>query len=311
MIEEHKNTNAFAVFDADNTIWKDDLTEALLAYYDCKDVIRATDLSDDRLPVPATVGETLYGYYERLCKMDHSIGYLWSAQIFAGFTVGELASHVDAVMSGPDNYVVAVGSGLEVHDVAVPKPRIFPAQAQLIETLQSNGIAVWVVSASAEEVVRLVVSHPKYGINVTPERVIGVNFLLRDQTGGVTCGAIERKSDLKGLDHYFSKKRQQLIMTHHLFAPATWYGGKLAAIKEWIHPSQRPILAAGDSTNDQFMLFYVDTEIGGQRVFINRGEPHQGQYADLREERRNGARSSDPDPDANWLTVTAVDLGLD
>ena len=59
-------------------------------------------------------------------------------------------------------------------------------------------------------------------------------------------------------------------MTYHLYAPATWYAGKVAAIKEWIHPSQRPILVAGDSPNDFYMQFYANVEEGGVRLRIRK-----------------------------------------
>jgi phosphorylcholine phosphatase len=310
MIETHKDSGAFAVFDADNTIWKNDITEALLAYYDTNNLLPLHTMSTDRLPIPIHEGETLYGYYDRLCKMDHSIGYFWSAQAFAGFSIAQLEQHIDAVMAGPESYDVLVKANDKPQTISVLRPQIFPAQAQLIKALSDNGIEVWVVSASAEELVRLVVSHPKYGINVKPEQVIGVTFLLNDENGNVTYGAKERAENKVGLEHYFSSARQQLILTHHLFAPATWYGGKLSAIKEWIHPSQRPILAAGDSANDQYMLFYVNVERGGHRILINRADKHVRQYAQIRETRRDVTDSADQNPDKGWLTVTAEDLGL-
>ena len=140
--------------------------------------------------------------------------------------------------------------------------------------LQKNNIDVWVVSASAEDLVRMICSSPKYGLELPPERIIGVNMLLSDVNGNVFSSAQERMSGKKGLDYYFSTERMKSRMTHHLYAPATWYAGKVSAIKEWIHPSNRPMLVAGDSPNDFYMQFYADVEAGGARLRITKDKFH-------------------------------------
>ena len=136
---------------------------------------------------------------------------------------------------------------------AIPIPQIFPAQQELIATLQARGVEVWIVSASLEELVRMVISDPKYGVNLPPERVIGVNLMLQKPDKTVTVGAIERREGRCGNDHYLSESRMSWTLTSYPFAPLTWYGGKVSAILEWIDESQRPILVAGDSPNDFYM----------------------------------------------------------
>ena len=55
--------------------------------------------------------------------------------------------------------------------------------------LRSHGIEVYVVSAAAEELVRMVLSDPRYGYHVKPENVIGVSMLLRDRAQGTVTTA--------------------------------------------------------------------------------------------------------------------------
>ena len=50
---------------------------------------------------------------------------------------------------------------------------------ELIAYLRANNVDVWIVSASLEEVVRMVASDPEYGLSIPPERVIGVNLMLK------------------------------------------------------------------------------------------------------------------------------------
>ena len=82
-----------------------------------------------------------------------------------------------------------------------------------------------------------------------------------------------------------------------MYAPATWYAGKVAAIKEWIHPSQRPILVAGDSPNDFYMQFYANVEEGGVRVRIHRKDAHKEELELDIAARKGGENNADPLPE--------------
>jgi hypothetical protein len=173
------------------------------------------------------------------------------------------------------------------------------------------GVEVYVVTAALEELVRLVVSDPAYGLGIPPENVIGVNLLLRGESGEISCGAMERAAGRKGVSWYFSPQRMREVLTHYLYTPASWYAGKLAAIKEYIHPDRRPILVAGDAPNDHFMLFYCDVEAGGRRLFVRRKEAYwQATQKAIRERAgQGGYRKADPLPDQGWVFVTPGDLG--
>jgi phosphorylcholine phosphatase len=157
-------------------------------------------------------------------------------------------------------------------------------------------------------VVRMVVSDPRYGLNIPPERVIGVNLMLSKPDGTVTVGAFERLDGRTGLDYYFSTQRMQWTLGTYPFAPMTWYGGKVAAISEWIDPAQRPILVGGDSPNDFYMQFYSAVDDAGLRLRIHRTEEHKNKLEENKLLRQNG--NVNQDPQKGWIEVSAKDLGL-
>ena len=92
------------------------------------------------------------------------------------------------------------------------------------------------------------------------------------------------------------------------FAPLTWYAGKVAAILEWIDPSERPILVAGDSPNDFYMQFYAAAENDAIRLRIHRKDRHKRVLAIEKMKREKG--NANPDPEKGWIEVTADELGL-
>lgn len=298
------NPHPFAVFDADNTIWKYDLIEALVAWMEHTEQIQLHNIPPELIPVPFREGESLISYYDFLCDIDHSLAYLFTAQIFAGFTLGELREATKIMMAQTEDIVVPIRGGQQR---TVPIPQIFPAQVELIHTLQAQGVEVWIVSASLEEVVRMVASDPAFGINLPPEKVIGVNLMLQKPSGDVTVGAIERKAGYTGLEYYLGSERMHWVMRAFPFAPLTWYAGKLAAIQEWIDPTQRPILVAGDSPNDFYMQFYCEVESGGVRLRIHRKDSHKERLHQEISRRQNG--TANENPALGWLEVTATDLG--
>ncbi|MDB9787247.1 hypothetical protein OAB57_04000, partial [Bacteriovoracaceae bacterium] len=125
------------------------------------------------------------------------------------------------------------------------------------------------VTAALEELVRMVVSDKKYGINIKEENVIGVTMLLADDKGDLTTSRFKMKQNL-----YNKKDILNRTLTGTIVSPATWYIGKLAAIKEYIHFYDRPLLVAGDSPNDHHMLFYANVASKGKRIFVRRKESY-------------------------------------
>ena len=303
LINRYQNSGAFAVFDADNTLWKGDITESLLVWLENRDLLTLDSFPETMLPVPPLPSETVYGYYHRLCEGWHEVGYLWSAQAFQGFSLAVLHREMVAMLQSSQPLQSQFYREGVLQTVEIPIPKVFAAQVQLIQAMRSNGISVWVVSASIEELVRMFVSDPALGIGLAPENVIGVNMLLRFANGETYPSARDRESGLKGLDDYFSEERMKAVVTHHLYTPASWFQGKVMAIQKWIDPVQRPILAAGDSPNDFFMQFYVNAIEGGVRMRIHRKESHRIQLKQEIEDRISG-RSAVFDPTLGWLEVS-------
>ncbi|WNO53761.1 HAD family hydrolase [Stakelama saccharophila] len=298
--------DSYAVFDADNTIWDNDLEEALLPFLEQRGELSPATLPQSLRPVPLHDGETLYGYYRRLCAIHDKICYPWIAQVFAGRSLSELKRDVDALLARRKPIPVRYEeNGRAVRDTVSP-PRIRAAQKQLIAELKAKGVHVYVVTAAAEELVRMVVSDPKYGIGIAPEDVIGVTMLLRDPKDSSVTTA--RRQIAMGHfldDRYPAEKHARMILTSSLWSPLTWYEGKVAGIQAYIDPVRRPLLVAGDSRSDWSMLFYS----GGLRLWVNRSDSTTAELAVEKKARaaaQHATKTDSPLPaDAGWLEVAA------
>ena len=305
-----KDPQAFAVFDADNTLWHHDVEEALIAWMDFKSIIDLSQMNSYLLPIPPLRDESAYGYYSRLSQKSHASSYLWAVQTLAGFSLKEIQNMLDEMMSFkgliPTTRTLKTNDRTEKKECFIETPTIFPAQSQLIKTLQKNNINVWVVSASAEDLVRMLCSNPHYGLCIPPEKIIGVNMLLTATNGAIFSSAEERIRGEKGFEYYFSEQRMNSRMTHHLYTPATWYSGKVSGIKEWIHPSKRPFLVAGDSPNDFYMQFYADVNAGGIRLRITKNPKHKEDLRAMQQLYSEGPQ--DEKPYKGWVEVSPNEL---
>ncbi|ACL62605.1 HAD family hydrolase [Methylobacterium nodulans] len=113
----------------------------------------------------------------------------------------------------------------------------------LMDTLQRNGIDVYVSTASLEDVVAVFATFPKYGYNIQRSHVLGLRL---EQEGDVFKNAYR-----KGW-------------------PLNWGPGKTAVIKRELVSKKGygPILVAGDSDGDYDMLRdFADTRVG---LIVNR-----------------------------------------
>ena len=137
-------------------------------------------------------------------------------------------------------------------------PRIYPAQRELINTLQVNGIEVYIITAALEELTRMIVSDPKYGLNVKPENVIGISCLLKDRKTQEVTTARKQIAEGHFWDETFSKEDHYAMeVTPCILSHEPFYVGKFAALKEYIHPIKRLILVAGASA----IIFYYSVLI--------------------------------------------------
>ncbi|KAI9050553.1 hypothetical protein LZ554_005714 [Drepanopeziza brunnea f. sp. 'monogermtubi'] len=299
MIAKNAHKSNYAVFDADNTIWKNDVTEAALPYLENLGVIsrekidpslKLIDFKDD-----SNNTESLYSYYTRLCEIDVVICYPWIAQVFAGFTLRELKCHIDDLFALNVTIPITYWEKGVVVKGEIEPPKVFTKQVELINELQKNGIEVYIVSAANEEVVRMVVSDPKYGYNVKPENVLGVATVLKcAKTGDITSS---RKQISAGI--YNETANMDLELSTYLWTPATWYAGKWAAILTYVDMWKKPVLAAGDTPgSDTYMHFNVDIEKGGMRLWVKRSPEKYEELQTLIAESVKGQKE-------NGLAVTA------
>lgn len=191
-----------------------------------------------------------------------------------------------------------------VTPITVNRPVIYPGQVELYNELMRNGITVYVISAGSEELVRMVVADPKYGYNIPPENVIGVATILKNNTtGDLTASRLQIEND-----KYDEQANLGLTYTPTLWSPLTWYGGKWAAILEYIDQWKRPVLVAGDTPiSDGYMLFHgVDVDKGGIHLWVNRSEKNfeviQQMISD--NAKAQAEEGLEVTADKNWVVVT-------
>jgi phosphoserine phosphatase len=313
MITRNANQSAYAVFDMDNTSYLYDLEESLLPYLENRNILtrqtfdpslKLIDFKDT-----ANFTESLYSYYNRLCEVDELVCYPWAAQVWSGLSLSDLKGYVDDLMSYNDTIPVKYWSGNAIISSTINPPKIYRGQTELYNALMSNGIAVYVVSAAHEELVRMVASDPIYGYNVPPERVIGVTTMLRNRTSGALTTARKQIEDGTYDQTAFLN---DLVVTPYLYTPATWFAGKWAAILTYIDQWKRPVLVGGDTPgSDSYMLFHgVDISKGGVHLWVNRKEAYYQQILEEQKDNAEAQRESGRavEADRNWVVVKPEDI---
>ncbi|MGF6191505.1 haloacid dehalogenase-like hydrolase [Serratia sp. 2723] len=311
LITERANKGDFAVFDMDNTTYKNDLEESLLPYLENKGLLMREKIDPSLMLIPFndSLGEpeSLYSYYHRLCEMDDLICYPWAAQIFSGFTLRELNQHVDDLMALKEKIPANFIQDNKLHQKDVEPPRPLRGMQQLFAKLQENGIEVYIMSAAHEELVRMIASNPKYGYNVKPQNVIGVNTLLANRkTGELTTARKQIKAG-----NYHPEKNLDLAITPYIVNPMTWFEGKAGGILGYIDQWKKPILVGGDTLySDTYMLFNsTDTQIG-QRLWISRNPATLKQLKQLQQDAAAQQKKvgQPVTADKNWIVVNQQDI---
>ena len=312
LIRTHAHQGAYAVFDADNTTYHHDLVGSLLPFMEARGVLTRDTMHPALKIIPFRDGngqrETLHSYYFRLGEIDDQVGYPWASQIFAGFTLRELKGHLDDMLAAGGTIPAQYYEGERLVQIAVEPPRLQRGQQELYRALMAHGIEVFVVSAAAEELVRMVLADPKYGYHVKPQNVIGVSLLLRDRRSGEVTTA--RKQISEG--RYDPAALMDHELTHTLWAPLPWYEGKQAAIHTYIHPWKRPVLVAGDTPVSDGPMFFraPDVERGAMRLFVSR-KPDYHDRIHAMQKHHALAQSDHGHPvtaDRNWIIVTPDEI---
>ena len=312
LIQTNANKGAFAVFDADNTTYNNDLEESLLPFLEMKGILGRDKLDPALKLIPfkdiAGHKESLNSYYYRLCEIDDQICYPWVAQVFSGYTLRELKGWVDEMLAAGSSIPATYYEGAALKTIAVKPPKFYTGMQELYNKLMENGIEVYVVSAASEELVRMVLADPKNGYNIKPQNVIGVGLQLKDRKTGELTNARKliaaKKYDPEALlDHE---------LTPALWAPMTWFEGKQAAIHTYIDEWKKPILVAGDTpVSDGPMLFRgTDVEHGGLRVWVNRKDKYLVQIQAMQKKNAEAQKALGlpVTADRNWVVVKSEQI---
>jgi phosphoserine phosphatase len=313
IIAANANSGAYAVFDMDNTSYRYDIEEALIPFLEMKGVLtrEKMDPSLKIIPFKDVNGhqESLTNYAARLCAIDDKVCLPWAAQIVSGFRLKELKSYVDEMMAR-DKPIPATyyGKNDAVETIEVSPPKIFTGMTELYNRLMEHGIEVYVISASHEELVRMIASDPKYGYNVKPENVIGVSTLLENPATGELTTA--RKMIADGT--YDWKATMDYIVRPYLWTPGTWLEGKQAAILAYIDQWRPAALVAGDTPDsDGYMLLHgADADKGG-RIWVDRSEKYRKRLDDewiAGSTRRQKALGLLVTADKGWIFVTPEEI---
>ncbi|VBG24084.1 phosphoserine phosphatase [Burkholderia pseudomallei] len=196
----------------------------------------------------------LYFMYDAICDTyPVEIGYKWIMYWYAGMTRDELQAMAF------DSNVANLGDALR--KVTYESSRALPGKAGVIaathfhgiriheeiravmDTLRSNGIDVYVSTASLDDVVRVFAGHPAFGYGVPAENVIGMRLTMANG---------------KYMNEY-------LPNWHFNYGP-----GKTVGIRRELEAKKGygPLLVFGDSDGDAWMLRdFADTAVG---VIVNR-----------------------------------------
>lgn len=181
---------------------------------------------------------------------SHDIAYPWVLYLFHGMTKDE----VQKLAKEANDYGIGNKLGkytLESSDKLLGEAgkivyeyksglRTQPEIANLFHELQKNGIEVYIVSASLEDIVKVFASDKSYGYNLKPENVYGMRLEMNK-------------------DKYLSQYKKGY--------PQTQTKGKVETINKFLKPKhggKDPILIAGDSGGDENML----TEYKGTKVLL-------------------------------------------
>ncbi|MEU1118460.1 MULTISPECIES: haloacid dehalogenase-like hydrolase [unclassified Streptomyces] len=219
----HGEKRPVAAFDWDNTVVKNDITDATIAWALHHDKILRprswkstskwmTDAADRALtkacgtkvpvgrPLPTSTdtacadeifevredGRTMSGAAAFAGTWDHRHTvpqYAWVPQLFAGHTVRELESY--AAKARKQVLAAPVGATQTVGTHEIPGyARYYPQQRDLIRTLKKAGFDVYIVSAGSEPVTE-VWAGGKDGVGIDREHTVAIRSVL-DRKGRIT-----------------------------------------------------------------------------------------------------------------------------
>ncbi|MFE2230665.1 HAD family hydrolase [Streptomyces kronopolitis] len=287
-----------ATFDWDNTVVKNDISDATLAWMLRHDKVlrpaswKATNkwLTEDAaraltkacgtavpagrpLPTSTDTGctdEILDIYQDEKTSTGKTAfagewnhrrtvpSYVWITQLFAGHSPAKLTEYARAARA--QNLAAPVGTQQKVGTHTMEGyVRYYAQQRDLIRTLKKAGFDVYIVSASSEPLVRAWAP----GVGIDRAHTIGIRNLVRDgrlTTGVQGCGDVK---DTNGeVLTYMDGKRCWINQEiYHVKGAKAW---------QQQDPAHRPAFAAGDAETD--VTFVGDATSGHLAINRNKAE---------------------------------------
>lgn len=182
-------------------------------------------------------------------SFDHEVSYPWVTYLFSGMSKKEISDLVDDTIEWQNKQPITKVTWVSPADMAGRAGivsvtwkngfRLLPEMQTLYKNLQEAGVDVYVISASALDVIKSIVTIDRYGFSV-PESHVYAMHPLYDKEGKLT----------HSLDPYY---------------PQTQGKGKTETIKKFIQQRYKntgPIFVAGDSEGDQNMMSdFNDTKL--------------------------------------------------
>jgi HAD superfamily phosphoserine phosphatase-like hydrolase len=142
-----RKDGGLAIFDADGTLWADDVGEAFFRWLIAEKKLLNVDYSTD-----------LWDKYEKLLDADKNYAYEWVDQIMAGLNHADVKVWMREFFK--ENFV----------------SRIYQPQKELIRKLRVNNFDVWIVSASNIDLVKAGAPY----VGVDPNNVIGYDLEIEN-----------------------------------------------------------------------------------------------------------------------------------
>ena len=165
--------------------------------------------------------------------------YAWAPQLFAGYTHEEVQAFVRSMLE--EQLAAPAGSTMTVGTHEVDGwLRIYDQQASLLAAARSRGYDVWIITASAQDVISVFAQR----VDIPADHVIGIRSIV-DAAGKLTthlegCGPSGDGED--GIIPYLEGKR--------CFINKVIFGDRTAAALDRRVDRSREVLAGGDSDSD-------------------------------------------------------------
>ena len=212
---------SFAVFDFDNTLIISDTGEAVLMYLARNGLFKDTQLLPGEFANAKSYGQAVFSHYHDLLdKNEIWQAYQFCTKVLSGFTPAQVGEITRQTLEFEGTQITEEELfGRKIHRGIMPRQNA----TELLKMAANEGITNWVVTSSPQLAVKAAMDY--FGIKAN---IIGV------------CN-VENNG----------------VLTQELKTPTPIREDKVTAIKAFIDPKIPPVLAVGDSMNDQWMLEYA------------------------------------------------------